>query len=99
MASFIMGVLALYRVSFMVTREDGPFEVFTGLRSWVFNRWGNGWQNDGVNCILCVSWWLSWFVAALLPVANIRTYVLSAMGLSGSVLILHNVLAFLRIVR
>lgn len=79
----VVGVLATYRVVRMVALEDGPAEVFLTLRTWVFERWGNGWQNRGIGCVLCLSFWFGWGVAGLIPWASWQEYVLLALAVSG----------------
>lgn len=52
--------LGVYRAAHMVVFEDGPFDVFTELRSWAVSRFGNkSWVVTGLNCPLCTSFWLS----------------------------------------
>lgn len=72
----------------MFVIEDGPGNVFLNFRTWVFNRYGNGWQTKGVNCVLCVSFWAGWAIAALMPWASWREYVLLALAVSGGVTML-----------
>lgn len=55
---YALAVFAVYRLSLMIGIEDGPFNLFHNLREKVFDRFGNGWINDGFNCPLCISFWL-----------------------------------------
>lgn len=66
----LLCVAGVFRVSRMVAKEDGFFDVFLKLRQWIFKRFNNGWVNMGVNCVYCVSWWLS-FVPAILVATKI----------------------------
>jgi hypothetical protein len=52
----ILLALAVYRVSHMITREDGPFDLFSTWRDYVGQA---NWIGRGLHCILCVSYWLS----------------------------------------
>ncbi len=61
----IVATLAVYRVSHIITREDGPFDLFMRLRSWI-GLPSRNWFAKGFNCILCVSFWLAFGLAALL---------------------------------
>lgn len=61
--SLFIGSFAVYRVSRMLALEDGPFALFSEARGWIFNKFGNGWLNDGVNCPLCVGFYLSLLVS------------------------------------
>lgn len=73
----IAATLAIYRIAFMVAREEGPFDVLERLRSWAYNRLpakvGQNrvtphWIARGLACPLCISWWLA-LPAALIVVA------------------------------
>jgi hypothetical protein len=56
----VLASLAVYRVSRMITDEEGPFMIFNRLRG-VFPP--TGWIGRGLECIMCVSVWIA------LPVA------------------------------
>lgn len=69
-------ILATYRVAMMVTREEGPFDVFDRLRARANrltstrdpvqpNRLRSHWVARGISCPLCVSFWLSLLAAFL----------------------------------
>lgn len=48
------------------------------------NTWPD-WITSGFACFYCISWWVGFLVAFLLPVDGIREYLLSAIGISGAV--------------
>lgn len=58
----LLAILATYRVAHMVTSEEGPFAIFDRWRA-CFDRFGAderwSWLQRGVNCVMCVSFWLS----------------------------------------
>jgi hypothetical protein len=56
----LLASLAVYRLSRMITDEEGPFSVFTMLRGWFPPV---NWIGRGLECIMCVSVWVA------LPVA------------------------------
>lgn len=56
----LLASLAVYRLSRMITDEEGPFAVFTKLRG-AFPPLN--WVGRGLECIMCVSVWIA------LPVA------------------------------
>lgn len=58
--TFVLAALAVYRLSRMVTDEEGPFMVFTKLRGLAKP---DTWVGRGMECIMCVSVWIA------LPVA------------------------------
>lgn len=61
---YVAGALATWRISAMVTDEEGPFSVFERLRSWapMGGKWG--WVGRGVYCLWCVSFWIGPSLAA-----------------------------------
>lgn len=75
----LLAAFAVYRIAFMIAREEGPFDVFDRLRALAGNlpeqRDGNRrrphWIQRGLGCPLCISWWLA------LPAAFIVVYSLS----------------------
>lgn len=80
--AFALAVLATYRVSHMITREDGPFDVFSQMREAIGQ---DSWVGRGLHCVLCVSFWLSLLAAwaAGLPL------VMGWMGVAGGVMVVH----------
>lgn len=57
----------VYRVSRMLTQEDGPFDAFSRVRAWM----GQGsWVGRGVHCYMCVSFWLAGLAAVLLVLSG-----------------------------
>jgi hypothetical protein len=76
LAATAAAILAIYRIAFMVAREEGPFDVFDRLRRWAndalparasHNRVTPHWIARGLACPLCISWWLA-LPAALIVV-------------------------------
>jgi len=61
---FTLSALAVYRVSYLVARDDGPWNLFRRLRS-AAKRTGAG---RLVTCVNCLSVWVSlplaWFVGS-----------------------------------
>lgn len=80
---FVLAVLATFRVANMIAREEGPFDMFAHLRSKVGKK---HWVARGLQCPLCISFWLSWAAVLLLPFADWQQYLLLALGCAGSVL-------------
>jgi hypothetical protein len=58
---FTLASLAVYRLSRMVTDEEGPFMAFTKLRGLAKS---DTWVGRGLECILCMSVWVA-LIAAL----------------------------------
>lgn len=84
-----LATLATYRLSRMIAIEDGPADVFSLLRERVSQR---TWVGRGLACTLCVSFWLSWLVALLLPWTSWQAYVLLSLAISGGVTVIHKVI-------
>lgn len=86
--SIICAILAVYRLAFMVSREDGPFDLFTKLRQLtsrlpeqvIGNRRQPHWIARGFACPLCISWWLA-LPAALLVAWIVGLPLLAALAL------------------
>lgn len=83
---FLLLGLAVYRVAHMVATEDGPADVFSRFRYRVGQR---TWIGRGFHCPLCISFWLGFIVAALLPWAGWWWYGAQALALSGVTLVLY----------
>jgi hypothetical protein len=79
--SFILAVLAVYRIAFMLAREDGPFDIFATIRGKVGQE---TWYGRGLHCVLCMSFWIA------LPAAIIINFpwFIGWLGIAGGVLVL-----------
>lgn len=82
-----LAVFANYRISRMLALEDGPRYLFLEARGKVFETFGNGWLNDGVNCPLCVGYWsalgLTLVLAILTPISIVEA-ILMWHGIAGA---------------
>lgn len=89
---FVFVALAVYRVSYMLTAEDGPFYLFSSLRKrlmqWEQRRKRPHWIIDGMHCQLCASFWLGMASAWIVPFNTWYDYIATALALSGITLIL-----------
>jgi hypothetical protein len=59
---FVIATLAAYRISRMITREDGPFDALSWIRGKVDPN-QKSWVGRGLACIACVSFWVSLVIA------------------------------------
>ena len=85
--SLILATLAVYRLSHMVVVERGAFDIFVWFRSFLYNNLDpSHWVQVGFNCILCVSFWMSFLYLFL------GYSLMDCIGVSGAVLVLHKVL-------
>lgn len=65
--SFVVASFATYRISRMLAQEEGPFELFLSLRTFIYMKWGKDrqWIQVGISCPLCISFYIG-FIAAIL---------------------------------
>lgn len=90
---FLLVSLAVFRVSVMVSSEDGPFYIFSSWRKklmdWERKRGRPHWIIDGFHCPLCVAWWLGFIGALVVPFTSWYDYLVIAIAISGVTLILR----------
>jgi hypothetical protein len=84
----VIAILAVYRVAVMVSSEKGPFAIFEGLRDLVGKTFPpkNGkqsWVDQGINCPLCISFWLGFAAAPIVRPSSVYEFVLYALAISG----------------
>ncbi len=82
---FILLALAVYRVAHMISIEDGPFDLFAKLR---YRAGQTTWVGRGMHCPSCLSFWLSFAAALLLPWLGWLWYGVQALALSGVTVVL-----------
>ncbi len=83
---FVLAVLATWRVTHLLAREDGPADVIVGLRT----RLGDGFLGRLMDCFYCLSLW----VAAPFALATTRQpldFLLAWLALSGAACLLERV--------
>lgn len=61
-----IGVLAVWRITYLLHAEDGPQGVITRLR----RRVGSGWVGDLLDCFYCLSLWTALPVTLLLGLSG-----------------------------
>lgn len=64
----VIGAIAAYRVSYLITREEGPLGVFALLRERI-DPHQKTWVGRGLNCVLCVSFWATLAVSIIIGVS------------------------------
>jgi hypothetical protein len=101
---FLIAALAVYRLSLLISKEAGPFDMFGRFRTWAgveFDQYSNPYATnqfaEGLLCPFCVSVWLGFcgtiylFAAWLLKVEEIAMYPLIPFALSGIAVYLFRV--------
>lgn len=92
---FCLIALAVYRGSYMLAKEEGPFSIFLKLRDKV-DPLQITWLGRGIRCPMCVSFWagiiaaLVWLTGAFDTVPGLA--VLLALGASAVTVILVKLL-------
>jgi len=95
--------LVVWRLTSLLVREDGPFDVFAKLRMFLGVRFNQASQMYGVNvlsrgiiCFWCCSMWVSLAVALFASYSvNIHTFIAAVLVLSSLAILLDNLIAFL----
>ena len=64
----VIGAIAAYRGSYLITREEGPLGVFALLRERI-DPHQKTWVGRGLNCVLCVSFWVTLAVSIIIGVS------------------------------
>lgn len=92
---FVLGYLAVYRLTYMVVRDEGPFEIFERLRGMFV---GNNWMGRGIRCPYCVSFWMGLAVAPMVSLGAAGTIglytLLIGLALSGAFVLTLDLMRF-----
>lgn len=75
---FLLAVFAVWRLSHLISREDGPWNTLLRLRV----KLGRSGLGSGMDCFYCVSLWVSTLLAVLIT-ASFRSFILVSLGISG----------------
>jgi hypothetical protein len=81
---FVVGALAVWRVTHLLQAEDGPFELVTRLRRSV----GSGGLGELLDCFYCLSLWISAPLALWMD-TQWRERVLLWLSLSAAAILLN----------
>lgn len=81
--AFLLGTLAVWRISHLLAQEDGPFDVIFRLRRKV----GQGFFGTLLDCFLCLSLWIA-LPFALLSADTWIDRIVAWLALSGGASIL-----------
>lgn len=83
LVGFLLASFAVYRLSLAIAEEEGPWNAFSRLRAYAEDSEVD-WIEGGVNCPLCLSFWLGFVFAIFLPRESAREYFYQGAGLSGA---------------
>src|SRR4030067_174244 len=92
MLEIALAVLARFRISRMLTMEEGMFSIFANLRERIDPTQAT-WLGRGLNCPLCVSFWVAGAFALLLvhqnPMLGRSEFLLYWLGIAGATALIH----------
>ncbi len=80
-----LSILAIYRLSYLIAKEDGPFDMFASLRGKIGQE---GWFGRGLNCPNCLSFWIS-IVPAIYISSSFLEFFTIWLGMAGMALIIN----------
>jgi hypothetical protein len=80
----ILAALATWRVSFLLTQEDGPWDVFARLR----RATANSMPGRALECLYCTSVWVAAPIALWITPFGVR-WVVTWLAISGAACLLH----------
>ena len=94
--TFILGSLATFRLSHLITKERGPFAIFERLRNAMPG--GRGSAKEWLSCLFCFSLSASALVCLILWLGGMNLsweeWVLTWLGFSAVTLIINQALMF-----
>jgi hypothetical protein len=82
--AFLVGVFAVWRITYAVTMEDGPARVLARLRV------AAAWRGSVLECFYCASVWIALPVAFAIG-TTITERALLWLALSGAACLLHRI--------
>lgn len=85
--TLIIATLAAYRISRMITAEEGPFGVFLLIREHI-DRDQQTWVGRGLSCILCVSFWVTGATSLIIGATWLEW-----LGMAGAIVVWREAIA------
>jgi hypothetical protein len=82
LVALTLAALAVYRLARMISSEEGPGAIFTKLRG-RFDPDQQTWIGRGLNCQLCVGFWLALPIAFLVAPLD-PSLLLAWWGIAGA---------------
>lgn len=83
--SVLIGILATWRISNALLREDGPYQICTKIRSAIVNS-NNSLLMGLFSCIYCLSFWVGLFTTILI-LSNLIVVLLPFAFSGGAILV------------
>jgi hypothetical protein len=83
---FILGILAVWRITHLLAAEDGPFNMF----AWLRRQAGAGFWGSLLDCFYCLSLWVSLPFAIILG-GSWRERILLWLALSAAAILVNRI--------
>jgi len=88
--AWLLAVLAVYRLAYLMTVDDGPARIFLRFRQWTVRRFGaDHWITEGASCLFCQSVWYAAPAALLFPWQGLSMFLLLWLSIAGACVPLH----------
>lgn len=79
---WIIGAFACYRLARDLVYEEGPFLLYAKLQAWA-EQGPQNWLRKGLQCPMCLSFWLAFLVALALAPESIPLFMIIWFGIAG----------------
>lgn len=89
MMEFIISALAVWRLSRLIAKDDGPWGVFLRLRAWAGQISGSFGLYGAISCVSCISVYFG-AIIALAGSHSLLDWLLKALALSGAAIALES---------
>lgn len=86
--TYVIAALGVFFVARTVTMMDGPFGLCALLREKIDPQ-QTTWLGRGMNCPICVGFYVAFVIAWLVPWIAWQDFVLTWLGLAGANAVLH----------
>lgn len=88
--NWLLAVLAVYRLAYLMTVDNGPARVFARLRATIERYYKpESWQAEAASCFFCQSVWYAAPAALVLHPPTVIEFGLYWLSIAGACAILH----------
>lgn len=82
---FVLAVLATWRITHLLTSEDGPADIIVKMRMWL----GHGFAGRLMDCFYCLSLWMAFPLAFFVLRHGIADVLVTWLSVSGAACLLE----------
>ena len=79
----VLGILSVWRITSLLNREDGPWDIFVALR----RSAGDGFVGRGLGCFYCLSLWIALPVGLLFGETWMESFLLWLALSAGAIML------------